>query len=97
VTRKFADAELEAYRRAKTAFENGKTPSKRRKDPTFEPGDRDSFTSFEEFTRYREEPGCPYPGDLHDVFVGLLQQPTEESVAVVLQIEKTLGCLWWYR
>jgi hypothetical protein len=38
--------------------------------------------SFEEFTRYREEPGCPGPGDLHDVFVGLLQQPTEESVDV---------------
>jgi hypothetical protein len=80
VTQKFAEAELEAYRRAKTAFDNGRTPRKVHEDPNFEPEDKDTFMSFEEFTRYREEPGCHYSGDLHDVFVALLQQPTEESV-----------------
>ena len=82
VTTKFAEAEQEAYRKFKTAFEDGRTPRKVPEDPNFEPEDKDTFMSFEEFTRYREEPGCRYPGDLHDVFVGLLQQPTEESVEV---------------
>jgi hypothetical protein len=80
VTTKFAKAEQEAYRKFKTAFENGRTLRNVYEDPTFEPEDKDAFMSFEEFTRYREEPGCSYQGDLHDVFVGLLQQPTEQSV-----------------
>jgi hypothetical protein len=80
VTQKFTEAELEAFRRAKAAFEDGRTARRVHDDPNFEPEDKDTFMSFEEFTRYREEPGCHYAGDLHDVFVGLLEQPTEESV-----------------
>ncbi len=80
VVQKFAEAELEAYRKAKAAFENGRASRKVQEDPNFEPEDKDTFMSFEEFARYREEPGCRFQGDLYDVFAGLLQQPTEESV-----------------
>lgn len=72
----FVDAEAEAYRRAKYAFENGQVYSGNPKPMAADTG----FMSFEEFTRYREEFYSSYEGNLYSVFEELLEQPTAETV-----------------
>jgi hypothetical protein len=74
----FVDAEAEAYRRARYAFENGQVYSGNPKPIVADTG----FMSFEEFTRYREEFHSSYEGNLYSVFEELLEQPTAETVDV---------------
>lgn len=75
----FVDAEQEAYRRAKYAFENGLVYSGNQKSELVL---EKEFMSFEEFTCYREEFYSSYEGNLYSVFEELLQQPTPETVDV---------------
>jgi len=51
-------------------------------DPDFVPNDPDTFMSFEEFARFREEFECDYEGNLADVFLELLEQPGPELLDV---------------
>lgn len=76
----FAEAEVEAYRAAKIKFETDQVYRHSLDDPNFVPEDADTFMSFEEFTRYREEFEYGYDGELCDVFMDLLKQPSEESI-----------------
>jgi hypothetical protein len=80
----FIEAEEDAYRRAKIAFENGQVQRYANDDPDFVPKDADEFMSFEEFTRYREEFKCEYDDNLYSIFNELLEQPEPESVDVNL-------------
>lgn len=76
----FLQAEMDAYRSAKFAFENGQISRHGNQDPNFVPENGYEFMSFEEFTRYREEFACDWAEDLYEVFTDLLMQPTAETV-----------------
>lgn len=81
----FEDAEREAYKTAKTRFENwraGKIRDIHRgvKDPDFRPKDEGAFFSFEEYTQYREELHYGFSNELVQVFTALLEKPWEESI-----------------
>ena len=77
----FFDAEKEAYRRDKHDFESDATqhPHSEMIDPKFKPEDPDSFMSFAEWSRYREELPSGHDGLLADVWEDLLKQPELES------------------
>ncbi len=68
----FLDAEQEAYRKAKIAFESGKMKTMKNKPP---PGSSEFF-SLEEFVRYREEFMGKYEGNLLSTYCNLLEQPS---------------------
>jgi hypothetical protein len=76
----FLQAEIDAYRVAKLAFENGQVFRYHNQDPNFVPENRHEFMSFEEFTRYREEYSCDWNDSLYEVFNDLLRQPSAETV-----------------
>ena len=78
----FLQAEQDAYRSAKVAFENGQVPSYRNRDPKFVPENGDQFMDFEEFVKYREEFNCFWEDNLYDVFTDLLRRPTAETVDI---------------
>jgi len=78
----FIEAEIEAYRLDKITFENQKVDRDYVQDPDFVPDDAETFMSFEEFTRFREEFECDYSNDLLSVFEELLEQPRPEFLAV---------------
>jgi len=76
-------AEAEYYLAAKTNFDKGITLRQRHavQDTEFKPKeDADTFFSFEEFTKYREEFFELYDGGLYSVFEELLRRPEEESI-----------------
>lgn len=87
----FAEAEAEAYRSAKIRFETNQVYRHSVDDPKFVPKDADTFMSFEEFTRYREEFGYGYDGELCDVFIDLLKQPSEESIEATAEVMTALN------
>ncbi|KAL6718517.1 hypothetical protein ACLMJK_004609 [Lecanora helva] len=74
----FEEAEKEAYRFAKTQFENDEVD----RDPNekYVPEDMHQFFSFEEYTKYREELTFDVEANLVDFFSSLLSKPTEEPV-----------------
>jgi hypothetical protein len=78
----FVKAEVDAYRRAKIAFDNGKVDRDDVDDADFVPDDADTFMSFEEFAKFREEFECEYDGNLLSVFQELLEQPGPEFLDV---------------
>jgi hypothetical protein len=80
----FMAAESNAYRRAKTDWENKTlpSPSHRSPDSHYAPSDSETFLSFAEFSRYREEFDGGFEGNLYQVYSELLQQPEEESVEI---------------
>lgn len=65
----FLETEKEVYRRAKSAWDSGKT-NRKMPDPTCK-----EYFSFEEFTRYREDFAAGYRGDLRATYFELLAQP----------------------
>lgn len=89
----FLDAEAEAYKRAKITFEKHQVCRYLVDDPTFIPEDWNTFMSFEEFTRYREEFQYGYDGKLRDVFKALLKQPTEESIEASAEVMTGLNAM----
>jgi hypothetical protein len=84
----FVRAERDAYQRAKTAFFDGTIKAERDSvdDPDWKPEskrDRETFLSFDEYIRYREEFKFYFhPKDtrLHHVFHQLMKRPEEKSV-----------------
>lgn len=73
---------MEAYRCAKIAFDKGLIHHDYVNDPDFVPDDADTFMSFEEFARFREEFECEFEGSLYNVFLELLEQPGPEFLDV---------------
>ncbi|TVY84463.1 histone H3, partial [Lachnellula suecica] len=78
----FIEAEADAYRLAKIAFDNGKVDRRYVEDPDFVPEDADTFMSPEEFGKFREEFECEDKGDLLSVFNELLEKPGPEFLDV---------------
>ncbi|KAK4552982.1 hypothetical protein LTR86_009906 [Recurvomyces mirabilis] len=75
------------YRLRKQAFENGKTRKNRRRvlDPDFVPEDPDTFLSYEEYVRFREElrysdNGSMNENQLVDLYTKLLEKPQQQSI-----------------
>jgi hypothetical protein len=89
----FSEAESEAYRSAKIKFETGQVHRHSLDDPHFVPEDGETFMSFEEFTRYREEFEYGYDGELYDVFTQLLEQPSEESIEASMEVMTGLNSM----
>ncbi|KAK0120599.1 hypothetical protein ONS96_010803 [Cadophora gregata f. sp. sojae] len=89
----FIEAEASAYRRAKTAFHNGKVNRNGTIEPTYRPADFQTFMSIEEYQRYREEFYTGYDGDLLSVYQDLLQKPGPEDVDVSEEEENMLDWL----
>ena len=89
----FAEAEAEAYRSAKIKFEAGQVYRHSLDNPNFVPEDGDTFMSFAEFTRYREEFEYGYDGELCDVFTELLKQPSEESIEAGVEVMTGLDAM----
>ena len=86
----FEADEAEAYRQAKAAFDNGGLFRRVRDDPRFEPEDSDTFMSFEEYTRYREDANFGYDRELHTVFEALMKGPEQESIEATPEINDGL-------
>ncbi|MCJ1304518.1 hypothetical protein MMC08_007331 [Hypocenomyce scalaris] len=79
----FEEAEAEDYMTVKRDFESRK-PAKQRhpdmEDWTFMPEDPETFFSFEEYTKYREELNYGYENELAEVYEKLLEKPNEMSI-----------------
>lgn len=78
------ESEQAAYERAKAAFDSGAVKASRFSldDPDWEPADpadRETFMSFEEFVRWRDEYDFSRPAQVHQVFFRLMRQPSERS------------------
>ena len=78
----FNEAEMNAYRRAKIAFDNRQVNRANVINAIVAPDDADTFISFEEFAQFREEFECEYDGNLLSVFQDLLEQPGPEFLDV---------------
>ena len=78
----FEEAEAEDYKIAKKDFESGVTKRyhSAMEDPDFVPQDPNTFFSFEEYTKYREQFHCGYKNELVEIFDKLLQKPEEKSI-----------------
>ena len=77
----FHSAEKEAYRVAKQEFEDGEVRRNHNSfHSSFVPKDAETFMSFEEFTRYREEVNYDFGNCLLSVFEKLLEPPEQQSV-----------------
>jgi hypothetical protein len=91
----FLDAEIEAYRKAKLAWERGQVNRHSSAFDKFDMGswadDGSKFMTFEEFTRCREEFAYDYEGNLLSVFDDLLEQPGPEEVNFTVTDELDLG------
>ncbi|KAK9783920.1 putative Transcription factor domain-containing protein [Seiridium cardinale] len=79
------ESETEGYKKAKKAFENGSVRHLRADvdDPNWEPAfqkDRETFISFEDFVKYREEWCFGYNNQVHNVYQRLLEEPAQESI-----------------
>ena len=83
----FLVEEEEVYEEAKAKFENGNISLKWVQDPKFIPEDPQTFLSFQEFAKYREEFATRTDADLRQVFSSLLQQPQKQSVDLNLDDE----------
>jgi hypothetical protein len=85
----FLEAEKEAYRKSKVAFDNNRVtrPTTRGLFPA-NPG---TFFRFEEFVKHREEFHASYEGNLLSVYEELLKQPGKEDVDVDVEGGNEVG------
>lgn len=82
---KLQETERDWYNRAKVAFEKRETDASRRKSKTlsWEPADqhdRETFLSFEEAMRWREELSIGSHHPLFDLYQKLLEEPSQKSL-----------------
>ena len=91
----FREAEKEAYRDAKIAFEKGEVqrPTHMNRGIPWEPEDPDTFMTFDEFVRYPEEFSGGYQRDLKWVFDQLLQKPNTNPIQFSTEVSTALGQL----
>ena len=85
----FEEAEREAYRTAKANFESGKSQKLHQRQyqrfddaAGYRPRDADTFMSFDEYARYREQLHYGFNNELVDVFTKLLEQPEQEILPI---------------
>jgi hypothetical protein len=77
-----------SYRAAKTNFEKGNVPGLQPTSYTLKSDlDGESFMSFEEFTRYREQTSK----DLYAAYTKLIDEPIEDEVTVTSDVAGVLG------
>lgn len=78
----FQEDEEASYRKAKGRFERGEVDRYDADDPDWEPegSDRDTFMSFEEFVRYREEFRPVSWASIEGVYGRLLEKPGEHNI-----------------
>ncbi|KAH8658469.1 hypothetical protein BX600DRAFT_469164 [Xylariales sp. PMI_506] len=79
------ESEAEAYKRARRTFESGAIKHARREvdDPSWAPASqaqRETFISFEDFVKYREEWNFSHDTQVHHVYRRLLEEPSPESI-----------------
>ncbi|KPI36782.1 uncharacterized protein AB675_11805 [Cyphellophora attinorum] len=91
---KFIEGEREAYRNAKQKFTKYDGRANRYSPNTWAPEDKDTFFSFDEFTRYREE-FMPTHGShgLAATYTDLLQRPNEEDICISTELMSALNLM----
>lgn len=91
----YEEYERDDYFAAKQQFESGDIAFNRyiHEDPNWKPKDADTFFSFEEFTRYREEFGGFLNANLRSTYAQLLKRPTQEAIDISDQIRQAIGQL----
>ncbi|KAL9114856.1 MAG: hypothetical protein Q9227_001099 [Pyrenula ochraceoflavens] len=90
---KFDEAEQEAYRNAKKNFDDEKVHRRWAGTDVSKVVEDDTFFSFEEYIKYREEFDYGYNNQLVDVFTDLLKAPTEENVLCSPEVMTALNHL----
>ena len=94
--REFREKERRAYRTAKERFERGEVADERYAldDPSWEPLEgKDTFMSFDEYVKYRENLAYHFEGELSDVFTRLLIKPTDQSIDGTIEIMNAANAL----
>jgi len=89
----FEKGERSHYLLMKEKFEKGELDGERyaQDDPDWEPAeDKDTFMSFQEYTKYREELEHHFTNSLNRVFQQLLDKPYEQAIEVS---SKVLGAI----
>ncbi|KAI1141803.1 hypothetical protein F5Y05DRAFT_373839 [Hypoxylon sp. FL0543] len=79
----FLQAEKDAYKSLKVVFERGLVDRSGISDSFWNAdlkADPNNFMSFSEFSRYREDIGYDFDGNLYDVYKRLLKVPKEEGI-----------------
>lgn len=91
----FEEKEREDYEAAKLTFNKGDIRHMRYnvEDPNWKPEDADTFFSFAEFIKYREEFSSIGVANLRNTYAGLLKRPTEEPVDLSEQVREALNQL----
>jgi hypothetical protein len=82
----FIDEEA-SYRIAKRNFEKGQVPGRQTVYSMKSDLDSESFMTFEEFTRYREQTSK----DLYNAYSKLIEEPNEDEVTVTSGVANALG------
>lgn len=92
----FERAERDHYRLMKENFEKGEWDEKRYEldDPVWEPTEgKDTFMSFQEYTKYREELEYGFTNWLNNVFQTLLVKPQEQAIEASSKVLNAIGSL----
>jgi len=92
----FERAERDHYRMMKEKFEKGELDEERSTlgDPNWQPAkDKDTFMSFQEYTKYREELEYPFTNSLTNVFHTLLVKPPEQPIEASPKVLSAIGAL----
>jgi hypothetical protein len=76
----FEIAEKESYRRLKKRFEDGKPQARFRQMHNWEPEDAETFMSFAEYIKYRQELNYGFQDQLVHVYKRLLEKPEQQAI-----------------
>jgi hypothetical protein len=91
----FEEKELEDYMRLKATYDRGDMRNMRYglDDPSWVPGDAETFMSLEEFTRYREAFLSYGKANLRGTYLELLKRPSEQPIDLSVQVRHALDQL----
>jgi len=91
----FEEKEHEDYLASKDRFDRGVNRKQRQNldDPDFVPEDKDTFISFDEFSRYREAFYSVGQASLRKTYLELLKRPTEQPIDASVQVRQALDQL----
>lgn len=92
----FERAECNHFRLMKERFEKGELDEERYTldDPDWEPTEgKDTFMSFQEYAKYREELEYHFTNSLYNVFQTLLVKPYEQAVEASSKVLNAIGAL----
>jgi hypothetical protein len=92
----FEKAERDHYRLMRENFEKGEFDEERYEvdDPDWEPAEgKDTFMSFQEYTKYREELEYRFTNSLKNVFQTLLVKPQEQAIEASSKVFNAISSL----